>query len=115
MGHVAVTLNGRTYRLACADGEESRLAELAGEVKGKLDLLVRQFGQAGEARLMLMAALLLADEMLDARAALSTAEAQAAHSLDLIAELKAKAEEMKAASANSSAATAASTAPRKAG
>ena len=67
MGQVGITLNGRTYRLHCGEGEEQRLNELADMVREKLDHLVEQFGQAGHDRLLLMAALLLADELLEAR------------------------------------------------
>jgi cell division protein ZapA len=70
MGQVTVTLNGRTYRLSCGDGEEQRLLALADHVRGKLNGLIQQFGQAGEDRLLLMAALLIADELWDARARL---------------------------------------------
>ncbi len=67
MGHVAVTLNGRSYRFACGDGEEARLHDLAAHVKSKVDTLALQFGQVGEDRLFLMAALLVADELFEAR------------------------------------------------
>ena len=66
MGQVALTLNGRTYRLACEDGDEPRLAALADYVSSKLDGLVRDVGKAGEAQLFLMTALLIADELFDA-------------------------------------------------
>lgn len=69
MGQVAVTLNGRSYRLSCEPGEEARLTLLAAEVKARLDTLIGQFGNAGDDRLLLMAALTLADELLDAREA----------------------------------------------
>ena len=65
MGQVTVTLNGRTYRLRCGDGEEPRLLALAEHVKGKVDQLVGEFGQVGDDRLMLMAALLVTDELFE--------------------------------------------------
>ena len=71
MGQVAVTLYGRSYRFDCGDGEEARLAELAAFVKGRVEELARQFGNAGEERMLLMAALLIADELWDTRAALA--------------------------------------------
>jgi cell division protein ZapA len=71
MGQVAVTLYGRSYRFDCGDGEEPRLAELAAFVKGRVEELARQFGNAGEERMLLMAALLIADELWDTRAALA--------------------------------------------
>src|SRR5690606_13227144 len=67
MGQVAVTLNGRTYRLRCEDGEEQRLLALAEYVRQKVDGLVREFGQIGEDRLLFMASLLLSDELFDCR------------------------------------------------
>lgn len=67
MGQVTVTLNGRTYRLRCEDGEEQRLFALADHVRGKVDGLVEEFGQIGDDRLLFMAALLVTDEMFDCR------------------------------------------------
>lgn len=76
MGQVTVTLNGRTYRLRCEDGEEQRLLALAEHVRGKIDSLVAQFGQIGEDRLLLMASLLVADELFDTRDQLARAGAR---------------------------------------
>jgi len=76
MGQVAVTVNGRSYRFDCGDGEEARLTELATFVKGRVEELTRQFGSGGE-RVLLMAALLIADELWDARAALAAKPAAA--------------------------------------
>jgi cell division protein ZapA len=70
MGQVSVTLNGRTYRLACEEGEEERLLELATHVKERVEDLTLEFGQVGDDRLLLMAALLVADELWDTRRAL---------------------------------------------
>jgi cell division protein ZapA len=74
MTQVSVTLNGRSYRLRCGDGEESRLVELASHVKAKVDKLLAEHGNVGDDRLILMAALMVADELWDARAAVSGAE-----------------------------------------
>jgi cell division protein ZapA len=68
MGQVSVTLNDRVYRLVCDDGEEDRLVELATYVKAKVAHLTAELGHAGDERLMLMAALMIADELWDARA-----------------------------------------------
>jgi cell division protein ZapA len=68
MANVAVTVNGRTYDLTCNDGQEPHLRELAAEIAGRVDELVKTIGQAGEARLLLMVGLLLADELADANA-----------------------------------------------
>lgn len=67
MGQVSITLNARTYQLRCGDGEETRLLALAEHLRGKIDTLVAEFGQIGEERLLLMAALLVTDQFFDAR------------------------------------------------
>ena len=67
MSHVSLTLNGRTYRLRCGEGQERRLEELAQHVQGHIDRLVQEFGQAGDDKLLVMAALLIADELWDER------------------------------------------------
>lgn len=68
MGQVTVTLNGRTYRMRCEDGEEQRLLALAEHVREKVDRLVAEFGQIGEDRLLFMASLLVTDELFETRA-----------------------------------------------
>ncbi|KPF77609.1 hypothetical protein IP88_05750 [alpha proteobacterium AAP81b] len=69
MADVAVTIAGRSYSLACRDGDEGRVAELAGEIAAKADGLTRSLGTMSEARLLLMSALMIADELHDLRAA----------------------------------------------
>jgi cell division protein ZapA len=78
MGQVTLTLNGRTYSIGCEDGEEERLRSVGAHVRDKLEGLVREFGQAGEARLFLLSALLIADELFDARSERDTAASTAA-------------------------------------
>ncbi len=68
MANVAVTVNGRTYDLTCNDGQEPHLRALAGEIGSRVEDLVKTIGQAGEARLLLMVGLRLADELADANA-----------------------------------------------
>lgn len=72
MAQVTVTLNGRKYRLTCGDGEEPRLLALAEHLSGHVERLAVEFGQVGSDRLLLMAALHIADELFDARAALAS-------------------------------------------
>lgn len=67
MSQVTVTLNGRTFRLRCGDGEEERLMALAAYLGERIDSLVAEFGQVGDDRLLLMAGLLIADELFDLR------------------------------------------------
>ncbi|MDP6564312.1 MAG: cell division protein ZapA [Alphaproteobacteria bacterium] len=66
MAQVTVRINGRDYLLACEDGEEEHLAYLAEYINTQVEGLVESVGQVGEARLLLMAALMLADELADA-------------------------------------------------
>ncbi len=77
MGQVAVNLNGRFFRFNCGEGEEARLKELAAYVNSRVEDLTREFGNVGEQRLLLMAALYIADELWDARAEAGTASANA--------------------------------------
>lgn len=67
MPQVAVEIGGRTYRLACGDGDEDRVRELAAYVNGKVQELSDEFGQMAPERLMLMAAMLIADDLWDVR------------------------------------------------
>ncbi len=59
---VNVMVNSRAYTIACDDGEEDHLKALAAEVDSKVQELLGSVGQVGDQRLILMAALLLADE-----------------------------------------------------
>lgn len=67
MGQVNVTVGGRAYALTCRDGEEARLQRLAETVNAKSVELQGALGQVTEPRLLLMSALLLADDYLDLR------------------------------------------------
>ena len=67
MATVTVAINGQTYTLACRDGEEERLAELAERVDAKAHELSRRLGQVGETRLMVMVALMMADALEEAQ------------------------------------------------
>jgi len=70
MGQITISLNGRSYRLSCGDGEEDRLRELADYVCQRIDELAGDFKQVGDDRLLVMAALMVTDELFDAREAL---------------------------------------------
>jgi cell division protein ZapA len=67
VGQATITINGRTYRLKCRDGEEERLLALADLVSRRVDSLAGEFAAAGDGRLLLMTALMLADELMDAQ------------------------------------------------
>jgi len=68
---VNVVINGRAYTLACDEGEENHLKELAVHVDQKVRDLLGSVGQVGEQRLLLMASLLMADEHQEAIARLA--------------------------------------------
>ena len=59
---VNVMVNSRAYTIACDEGEEQHLKELAAHVDAKAREVLGSVGQVGDARLLLMAALLIADE-----------------------------------------------------
>ena len=67
MGKVNVDIGGRTYPLSCRDGDEEHLAALAGDIADKADGLARTLGAMTESRLLLMAALMVADELYELR------------------------------------------------
>jgi len=65
LAQVDVSVNGQSYRIACEDGQEDRLVDLAAMVDEKVSDLVNQIGQVGSNRLLVMAALIIADELVD--------------------------------------------------
>lgn len=67
MSQVSITINKRAYTIACDDGQEGHLQTLASKVDGRITELVAGMGQIGDQRLLVMASLLLADELEDMR------------------------------------------------
>jgi len=63
MSEVSVTINGRQFRMACEDGQEEHLAALARELDERMQVLRTKFGEIGDTRLTIMAALTVADEL----------------------------------------------------
>ena len=63
MSQVTVTIAGKTYRMACADGEEGHLEGLAAAFDGKIEEMRAAAGEIGDMRLHVMAALTLADDL----------------------------------------------------
>lgn len=76
MSHVNVTINGRQYRMACEDGQEDHLRDLAEDFDRRVAAMRDSFGEIGEIRLTVMAALMVADELTEAREKLGRAEAE---------------------------------------
>lgn len=99
MAQVSVTINGRAYQIACDDGQEEHLRQLAGYIDRRVAELVAAMGQIGDMRLLVMVSLLIADELSevtrqlddsrktseDARSTASKADAQAASALESVA------------------------------
>lgn len=67
MATVTVEINDRPYSVGCADGQEARVHALAKEFDGYVRRVGSEVGQIGDIRLFLMAGLVLADEIHEAR------------------------------------------------
>ena len=74
MSHINVTINGRQYRMACEEGQEVRLLKLAESLESRIESLRGKFGEIGDARLTVMAALTVCDELIDATARVTSLE-----------------------------------------
>jgi cell division protein ZapA len=74
MSHINVTINGRQYRMACEEGQEVRLLKLAESLETRIQSLRGKFGEIGDARLTVMAALTVCDELMDAGNRIRTME-----------------------------------------
>ena len=62
MAEVDITINGRSYRISCKDGEEERIKSLATLINNQVKKLSEKIGQLGEARMILLASLVLLDK-----------------------------------------------------
>lgn len=67
MAQVTVMIAGKSYRMACGDGEEPRLTGLAADLDARIEELRGSFGEIGDMRLQVMAALTVADELAEAK------------------------------------------------
>ena len=99
MAQVSVTINGRAYQIACDDGQEEHLRQLASYIDRRVSELVAAMGQVGDMRLLVMVSLLIADELSevtkqlgdlrkqsdDVRSSASRADARAAMALENVA------------------------------
>lgn len=63
MAQVTVTIAGHVYRVACGEGEEAHLQGLARQIDERIETLKRNFGEIGDQRLTIMAAITIADEL----------------------------------------------------
>ncbi|GEP11399.1 cell division protein ZapA [Methylobacterium gnaphalii] len=100
MAHVTVTIAGKTYRMACGEGEEEHLTKLASSFDERVAEMRKAFGEIGDMRLHVMAALTISDELAELkrrfaalgaetaglRDAASSSEAQLAEGIERTAE-----------------------------
>lgn len=75
MSSVNITINGKQYRVACEPGQEQRLTQLAEDFDERIASMRSRFGEVGDARLTVMAAMMIGDELVDARARIAKLEA----------------------------------------
>ncbi len=78
MAQIQVSIDGKLYRMACNDGEEAHLEALAAKLDGKVGEMKQAFGEIGDMRLTVMAALTIADELSEANSRLSHMEGEIA-------------------------------------
>jgi cell division protein ZapA len=78
MTQVSVTINGRQFRMACEDGQEGHLVNLARELDARIGALRTKFGEIGDTRLTVMAAITVADELAEAGARIKRLEEEIA-------------------------------------
>ncbi len=76
MTQVTVTIAGHTYRMACNEGEEAHLQRLAQSVDEKIERLKETFGEIGDQRITIMAAITVADELSEAKNQIARLEAE---------------------------------------
>jgi cell division protein ZapA len=95
MAQVSVTINGRVYRMACDDGQEDYLMRLARELDQRIGQLRETFGEIGDTRLAVTAAIMLADEVSELRKRMRATEQEieSLHQEQLTATEKADASE----------------------
>jgi cell division protein ZapA len=73
MAQVTLRINGYAYTLGCKDGEEQHLQAMASEVERRIDSVKSVAGQSGEARMLVMASLMMADDIFEMRNRLAEA------------------------------------------
>jgi cell division protein ZapA len=78
VSQVNVTINGRQFRMACEDGEEAHLTRLAADLDDRISRLRLRFGEIGDTRLTVMAALTLADELAETKERMTRIEPELA-------------------------------------
>jgi cell division protein ZapA len=75
MAQVTLRINGYAYTVGCQDGEEQHLQSMAAEVDRRIETIKASAGPSGEARMLVMASLLMADDLYELNKALKAAQA----------------------------------------
>lgn len=78
MAQVTLRINGYAYTVGCKDGEEDHLQAMAGEVERRIESVKAAAGQSGEARMLVMASLLMADDLFEMRRVMASGRPMAA-------------------------------------
>ncbi|MEL6751572.1 MAG: cell division protein ZapA [Pseudomonadota bacterium] len=78
MPQVAVQINGKTYRMACDEGQEAHLLDLAQRFDATINSLKGSFGEIGDQRLTVMAGVMVTDELQEMRHKMRGLEAELA-------------------------------------
>ena len=76
MAQVTVTINERIYKMACDDGQEKHLLGLADHLNKHVESMQANFGQVGDTRLLVMAGVMVVDELKDAERRIETLKSE---------------------------------------
>jgi len=85
MAQISLKINGYAYTVGCEDGQEDHLRAMAGEIEARMARIKALGGQSGESRLLVLAALLMADELHDMATELTDAQRSRPASADALA------------------------------
>lgn len=77
MAQVTVMIDGKAYRMACEEGQEDHLTELAGRFDQYVSHLKSQFGEIGDLRLTVMAGIMVMDELSEVNRKLKSLQTEA--------------------------------------
>lgn len=67
MGELNISINNRPFQIACEDGDEPRVTRLAEDLAARISRIKQDVGEAGDARLLVLAGLMLCDELRNLR------------------------------------------------
>jgi cell division protein ZapA len=76
MPQVTISINGRVYRMGCDEGQEQILIDLARDIDARIERYKTSFGEVGDMRLLLMAAMEMGDELGELRRRLGALETE---------------------------------------